>query len=98
MKTIDEQIQRLEYTISERQRNYNKISGSIQRLMDTIKGVKYVADATKEIRNMFEGIEEIIEAGEKKKAIELASSAEELLKSMETPALNEESTEDFVEK
>ena len=103
MKTIDEQIQRLEYTISERQRNYNKISGSIQRLTDTIKGFKYVAEATKETWNKFEGIEKMIEAEEKKKeenekAIKLTSSTEELLKSMEIPALNEESAEDVVEK
>ena len=103
MKTIDKQIQQLEYTISERQRNYNKISGSIQRLTDTIKGFKYVAEATKETWNKFEGIEKMIEAEEKKKeenekAIKLTSSTEELLKSMEIPALNEESAEDVVEK
>ena len=109
MKTIDKQIQQLESTISERQRNYNKISGSIQRLTDTIKGFKYVAEATKETWNKFEGIEKMIEAEERKKEevekekeneknIKLTSSTEELLKSMEIPALNEESAEDIVEK
>jgi septal ring factor EnvC (AmiA/AmiB activator) len=104
MRTIKNQVKQLEKTMSERQRSYNKLTASIQKLTDTINGFKHVAETTKETWSKFEGIEKMIEAEERKKnelennnSLNQNKSSEELLSTIEIPALNEGELKDIVD-